>query len=542
MPTVGEFLIDRLSRAGVKHTFGVPGDYVLGLYDKISRSGSIEMVGTTNEAAAGFAADAYARANGLGCVVVTYCVGGFSLLNSIGGAFAEKSPVVVVSGSPGLKERQEGMLLHHMVKEFECQHKVFSNVTAANTVLRDPNTAAYEIDRVLEAARTHKRPVYIEVPRDMVDRPVKYDLDLGSPPGRVSDEAALTEVLAEIEEYVNGSRFPVILAGVEVARFGLGEKLRKFAERTNIPVATTMLGKSVFSERHPLSLGVYAGRLSRPEVQKQVDESDCLVMLGVMQTDVNLGFLPLKVGGRKVILVTSESVRVRHAEYNNVTFMDVADGLLGGGVESRSGAVYNTRRVPSGFSPRPAARITVSRFFEKLEATLTPNMAILADTGDSLFGATDLNVHDSNLFFGPAFYTSMGFSVPGCVGLAAARPGVRPIVLVGDGAFQMTGMEISTLVRRKSNAVVFVLNNGGYGTERMLKDGAYNDIADWQYHLLPQVIGGGKGFLVETEEQLEEAVAAALANNSLSVVNVKVEKTDYSPALDRFAKRLKTRL
>jgi indolepyruvate decarboxylase len=544
MPTVGEFLIDRLSRAGVRHAFGVPGDYVLNLYSQIERSPAIEMIGTTSEAGAGFAADAYARANGIGCVVVTYCVGGFSILNPIGGARAEKSPVVVISGSPGMRERNDDMLLHHTVGEFSSQAEVFKRVTVAQAILSDPNTAAFEIDRVLDACLREKGPVYIEVPRDIVDRPVKYDLDLGSPPQPTSDEGALAEVLGAVEGYLNSSRNPVILAGVEMARYGMGERLRQFAERVGLPVATTILGKSVFSERHPLSLGVYAGRLSRTEVRKTVDESDCVLMLGVMQTDVNLGFLPLKVGNhQRLVLATSEGVQVKHAHYDRVLFGDFVEALFSSAnLRTRSAGVWNTRTIPTGFCAKPDTRVSVSRLFEKIDSVLTSKMAILADTGDSLFGASDLNVHDANLFFGSAFYTSMGFAVPGCLGVTAANPEVRPLVIVGDGAFQMTGMEVSTLVRRRSNAIVLVLNNQGYATERLLMDGPFNDIQEWGFHHIPQVIGGGKGYLVETEEQLDAALSAALADKGVSILNVRVDKKNYSPALDRFASRLKGRM
>jgi indolepyruvate decarboxylase len=541
MPSVGDFLIERLSQAGVKHAFGVPGDYVLNFYDQVSRSKLIEMVNTTNEANAGFAADGYARANGVGCAVITYCVGGFSILNSIGGAYAEKSPVVVISGSPGLKERQERMLLHHMVREFECQHQVFSNVTVASTVLRNPATAAYEIDRVLEACLSLKGPVYIEIPRDVVGKPVAYDLEVGTPGRATSDPEAMEESLAEVIRYINGSSNPVIVAGVEMARYGMAEQLRRFAEQTGIPVATTLLGKSVFDERHPLALGVYGGRMSREAVASRVDNSDCLIMLGVMQTDVNLGFLPLKIGQRKVVLATSEGVQVRNAQFPNVLFRDFVDALFASQVSARPGGAA-VKTQPPRFVPKPDARLTVPRFFAKMESVLDTGMAIIADTGDSMFGAADLTVPDNNSFFAPAFYTSMGFAVPACLGVMAAKPGVRPLVFVGDGAFQMTGMEISTLVRRGLNPIIFVLNNQGYLTERMLLDGPYNDLQEWAYDRLPEVIGGGVGYLVKTEGELEKAVAESLADHRLSIIHMRFDKTDHSDALSRFASKLKKRL
>lgn len=539
MPSVGEFLIDRLHRAGIKHTFGVPGDYVLNFYKKLSES-PIEVIGTTSEAAAGFAADAYARINGIGCVCVTYCVGGFSLLNAIGGAFAEKSPVVVISGSPGLKERQEKMLLHHMVREFECQHHVFENVTCANTVLRDPSTAAYEIDRVLEACKEHKRPVYIEIPRDIVDKPIAYALEQGIPPNAKTDEDVLDDLMSKVEDYVNSSKKPIILAGVEIARFGFANALRVFAEKTNIPVATTILGKGIFDETHPLALGVYAGAMSQEHVNRTVEESDCLIMLGVMQTDVNMGFLPLKVGTKRVVLASSEETRIKNSYYKDIVFSDFMKALFEAGIYQRSG-VTTSQIAPSDFVAQKKA-ITVGRFFEKINSVLTTNTAIIADIGESLFGSVDLIMRGACSFFSPAFYTSMGFALPGCLGYMTAQPKGRPFVFVGDGAFQMTGMEISTLVRRKLKPVIFVLNNAGYATERMLLDGPWNDVQDWNYHLLPQIVNGGKGYVVTTEEELNETLKEVLSENHLSIINVKFDKNDRSPAMLRFAQKFKKRL
>src|SRR5512135_2543909 len=166
-PSIGDYLIQRLYAYGVRHVFGIPGDYVLAFYDQLSRS-KLRLVNTCDEQGAGFAADAYARVRGLAAVCVTYCVGGLKLANTTAEAFAEKSPVVVISGAPGMKEREKKPLLHHKVREFDTQKRVFEQLTVASTVLSDPQTAFQEIDRVLGAAERYQRPVYIELPRDMV--------------------------------------------------------------------------------------------------------------------------------------------------------------------------------------------------------------------------------------------------------------------------------------------------------------------------------------------------------------------------------------
>ena len=210
----------------------------------------------TREDSAGFAADAYARVNGIGCVAVTYCVGGLSLCNSIAGAYAEKSPVVVLGGSPGMNERDRNPLLHHKVKGFETQFEVMEKLTVASTVLSDPVTAFSEIDRVLLAAQRYKRPVYIEIPRDMVDvrQVMPHRQHPSIPP---SDPDALREALDETCRLLEASKRPMILADVEIHRFELQDELLALAEEASLPIATTILGKSVVSEAHPLFVGVY---------------------------------------------------------------------------------------------------------------------------------------------------------------------------------------------------------------------------------------------------------------------------------------------
>src|SRR4051812_20397368 len=251
-PSIGQYLIDRLYEHGVRHVFGIPGDYVLAFYDQLQRS-KLQIVNTCDEQGAGFAADAYARVKGLGAVCITYCVGGLKVANTTAEAFAEKSPVVVISGAPGVKEREKNPLLHHKVREFDTQKKVFEQLTIASTVLGDPQTAFQEIDRVLHEALRYKRPVYIELPRDMVSVPgIQYHQP--NEPREVSDPATLKEALREAAEMINSARHPVILADVEVHRFSLQEQLVTLAQKTNIPVAATLLGKSVIGEQHPLYL------------------------------------------------------------------------------------------------------------------------------------------------------------------------------------------------------------------------------------------------------------------------------------------------
>jgi indolepyruvate decarboxylase len=538
--TVGRYLIDRLGALGVEHVFGIPGDYILTLYKLIEES-PITLVGVTREDNAGFAADAYARIHGLGCICVTYCVGGLSTCNSIAGAYAEKSPVIVLAGSPGMSERAHNPLLHHKVKGFETQFEVFQKITGASAVLDRPETAFSEIDRVLEAAVRYKRPVYLELPRDQVQAPqvAPHRPPEGLPP---SDPDALREAIDEAAALLSAARRPVILADVEIHRFGLQEELLRLAESTGMPIATTILGKSVISEAHPLFVGVYEGAMGRAEVTELVESADCLLMLGCFLTDINLGIWTAKLDPSKCIDATSEDLRIKRHHYCGVRLDDFIQGLIDRKLKVARTPVPKRSRPFAGIeTAAPGDRMTSALLFGRLNQMLCEytDMTVIADIGDSLFGAADLEMHRHTEFLSPAYYTSMGFGVPAAVGASMANPQARILVIVGDGAFQMTGMEISTIARHGLNPIVVVLNNHGYTTERFLLDGSFNDLQDWAYHKVPAVVGAGLGLEVRTVGELESALRAAQENvTSFSLINVHLDPYDRSPALERLAQRL----
>src|SRR3954447_26356635 len=538
VPTVGQYLIDRLHALGVEHVFGIPGDYVLTLY-KMLEASPMKLVGVTREDNGGFAADAYARVHGIGCVCVTYCAGGLSLCNSIAGAYAEKSPVIVLSGSPGLSERARNPLLHHKVKGFETQLEVFEKITVAAAVLDDPLTAFSEIDRVLGAAIRYKRPVYLEIPRDQVQarQLSPHRTPAGLPP---SDPDALREALEEAAAMINTARRAMILADVEIHRFGLQDDLLALAEETGMPIATTILGKSVISEGHPLFVGVYEGAMGREEVTRCVEEADCLLMLGCFLTDINLGIFTAKLDPSRCIDATSEDLRIRHHHYSEVRLDDFIRGLRQRALRPARTPIP-PRRDP--FSPTwtalPDAPVTSSRLFARLNTMIDEKMTVIADIGDSLFGAADLSMSRRTEFLGPAYYTSMGFAVPAALGAGMASPESRVLVIVGDGAFQMTGMELSSIARYGFNPIVVVLNNHGYTTERFLLEGPFNDIHEWAFHKIPDVLGAGRGWEVRTEGELDGALKAAEANTAcFSLLNVHLDPYDRSPALERLASKL----
>ena len=542
--SIGAYLIRRLIDFGVRDVFGVPGDYVLTFYCRLEAS-PINTVGCTREDCAGFAADAYARLNGIGAVCVTYCVGGLSLCNSVAGAFAEKSPVVVISGAPGLRERFNDPLLHHRVRNFRTQFEVFRQLTTAAAVLSDADTAFREIDRVLSAVVRYRRPGYIELPRDMVDVVPEAPYPIGKVTPK-SDQGALVEAVAEATRRLSDAERPVIIAGVEVHRFGLQDRLLALAEGANIPITTTMLGKSVVSETHPLFAGIYEGAMGQEDVTRFVEESDCVLLLGAFMTDINLGIGTAHLDPVRCIDATSERLRISHHCFEDVLLADFLDGLIATGIEAPDRPLPAKLAAVSGkFQLEDDRPITIKRLMDRLNLALDEKMIVIADIGDALFASSELVIRQRTEYLSPAYYTSMGFAVPAALGAMVARPELRPVVLVGDGAFQMTGMELSNIVRRKLAPIIILLDNGGYGTERLLHAGDhdFNEIQPWCYHELPSIFGGGTGHAVHTEGQFDTALRAACEDHSaMSLIHVHLSRTDCSRTLQRLCAKLGPRV
>lgn len=539
--SIGQYLINRLQDYGLRDVFGIPGDYVLSFYSMLEKS-PINVVGCTREDCAGFAADAYARIHGMGAVCVTYCVGGLSVCNSLAGAFAEKSPVVLISGAPGLNERVNNPLLHHKVREFHTQLQVFEKLCIATAELNDPLLAFSEIDRVLDAADRFKRPVYIEIPRDMVHiiPPVTHSYRREV---QASEPQALAEAIREATERLQRAERPMIIAGIEIHRFGLQDQVLKLAEQANIPLAATLLGKSVVPEKHPLYIGLYEGAMGRAEVTEYVEDSDCVLLLGAFMTDINLGIYTAKLDVSKCIYVTSEQLQVSHHYYHHVPLEDFLAGLIAAKPKPTEREIPPTLRPRAGkpFEAKPEQPLQISRMIKAIDERLDEQTIVIADIGDALFAATELCIHQRTDFLSPAYYTSMGFSVPAAVGACVAKPDKRVLVLCGDGAFQMTGNELSTLVRHKFSPILIILDNHGYGTERFLHAGdwKYNEILPWNYYRLPELYGAGKGYLVNTEGEFLAALDSAWNDRTqCHVIHAKLVEGDASKTLLRLAERL----
>lgn len=541
--TVGEYLINQLYSLKVRHVFGIPGDYVLGFYDQLVKS-KIKVINTSDEQGAGFAADAYARINGLGAVCVTYCVGGLKLLNSTAQAYAEKSPVVIISGSPGIHERKKSSLLHHKIRDYDTQFNLFREVTIASTVLGDIDMIPSEIERVLSAAVRHSMPVYIELPRDMVYKVITSPKECIIPE-LTTNHKALKEATEESITMINSSIKPVIVAGVEIQRFGLQSILLKLLDKTGIPFVSTPLSKSVIRENHSLYLGVYEGAMGFNNVRDLVESSDCVIMFGTFMTDIDFGNSPTPVEQGKTINATSSNLSIRYHNYDDISLRDFLLSLLDSNLlenkknHIKSFASLKQEMVLPNYKKYSNQKITANLIFQILDNYLTAKHIIISDVGDSLFGGLDLLIKKGTEFLCPAYYLSMGFAIPAAIGAQFANGRLRPIVLVGDGAFQMTGVEISTIAKYKLNPIIILLNNDGYRTERTILDGKFNDLYPWKYHRITQLLNSGKSYFVKT---IGEFVTALEKSNkdiqNFSLIEVSLERFDSTDALQRITKSL----
>lgn len=536
MVRLADYLVERLQAHDVDTVFGVPGDFVLKLFRHLEQ-GPLTIVNTVDEQGAGFAADAYARLRGLGVACVTWGVGGLKIANTTAQAYAEESPVIVISGAPSRDEQGSHIPLHHSINGMDTQRRIFEHITVATAVLDDPETACREIDRVINAALVQKRPVYLEIPRDMTlaDCPRPTTRPAGRPH---SDEPTLLAAVDDALGMLRAASHPVVMVGMEIARYGLMNEALDLIDRTALPVAVMPLDKSALPETHPRFVGVYAGAMARPEVVDIVESADCVLMLGSMLSDMNMGGGSGHIAPERTILIQRDAVRIGYRTYERVRLEDFLIELLRRELPSFTHLAVPPRPELPPWTAEPDTPISVARLFARLAGFLTEDMVVIADPGDAMFGSLDLPVKRDHAYIANAYYASLGFAVPASIGVQVADRSRRPVVLVGDGAFQMTGMELATSLRYGLTPVVILLNNEGYTTERLMIDGAFNDVLPWNYTALVDLFGAGSSFLVGTEEELDRALVDAAASDTLCIIEVRLARLDASAALLRLTEKL----
>ena len=535
--TVAEYLLTRLKEIGVDHLFGVPGDFVLGFLNQVLKS-DLQYVGTCNELNAAYAADGYARIRGIGAFSSTYGVGELSAVNGVAGAFAERVPVVVITGSPATSNFRTRPLLHHTLGDYQIPLRIYEKITAASTQLVSADTAPAEIDRVLSACLSHQQPVYISLPSDVVmmtcQRPNAFLFPTPAP----SDQEALGEAITEALGMLDTAQKPVVVAGVELIRFKLQQAFAGLLDKTGFPYVTMMLGKAVLSEHHPQFIGLFEGDRSRDYVRNRVESADCVLQLGALMTDLNTGGFTTNLDDSKTICANIHSVKIKHHYYKNVHLHDFIFGLTEKlshrepeTLEIQCATQGCVHRRTEPYRPHATNPLTIKRFFDRMSHFLKNDSIVIAETGVSLFSAAEMLMPEGTTFIGQAFYGSIGYTVGATLGAAMAAQDRQAVLFVGDGSFQVTCQDLSTMIRNHLKPVIFLMNNDGYTIERVISDRPYNDIQPWHYHRLVDVFGGGLGLDVRTEGELEEALSKAVNADGLVFIEIHTGRLDCPESL-----------
>ncbi|MCS6844113.1 MAG: indolepyruvate/phenylpyruvate decarboxylase [Caldilineales bacterium] len=531
---VAEALLHALRDHGAAEIFGIPGDFALPFFKVVEESGILPLYTLSHEPGVGFAADAAARWRSAPSVAaVTYGAGALNMVNAVACAYAERVPLVVVSGAPGAAEAGRRLLLHHQVKSLDSQMRIYSEVTCDQARLDDPATAPAEIARVLHSCVSRSLPVYLEIPRSVVFEPCPAVAP--RPPDPVDPEAVAAcaeEVLARL----SAARWPVLMVGAEVRRFGLEEKVDRLAQHLGIPVVTSFMGRGLLAHSTAPVLGTYLGVAGDPEITDLVERSDGLLLLGVILSDTNFGISSRRLDLRRAIHAEHGAVTLGFHVYPHIPLRALVDALLAR-TAPRATAPAPPREYPR-YLPRddqPIQPLDVARavndFFDA-----HGRLPLASDMGDCLFTALDM---DNTELVAPGYYATMGYGVPAGLGLQAAS-GRRPMVLVGDGAFQMTGWELGNCRRYGWDPIVLLFNNRSWEMLRAFQpESAFNDLEDWHFARLAQDLGG-VGVRVSTRAELAQSLEmAAETTGRFVLIEVMLARGAMSPTLARYVAGLK---
>ena len=525
--TVGDYLLDRLAELGVSEIFGVPGDYNLAFLDHIVAHEAIRWVGCANELNAGYAADGYGRLRGLSALVTTFGVGELSAANAIAGGYAEHVPVVHIVGGPSKDAQGTRRALHHSLGDGDFEHffRISREITCAQANLM-PATACREIDRVLSEVREQKRPGYILLSTDVARFPTEPP---GAPLPRYTggtSPRALSMFINAATELIADNQLTV-LADLLVHRLQAVAELEALLAADVVPYATLMWGKSLLDESSPNYLGIYAGSASAPQVRAAVEEAPVLVTAGVVFTDMVSGFFSQRIDPVRTIDI---------GQYQSTVAGDVFAPLEMGAALDALAEILTRRQITSPPVPAPRAEthpvgtetperdrpLTQQMLWDRLCEALTTGNVVLADQGTCFYGMADHRLPQGVTFIGQPLWGSIGYTLPAAVGAGVAHRERRTVLLIGDGAAQLTIQELGTFSREGLSPVIVVVNNDGYTVERAIHgpQAPYNDIVSWRWADLPNALGVADhlAFRAETYGELDDALTAAAQNQDRMVL------------------------
>ncbi len=526
--TVGDYLLDRLAELGVSEIFGVPGDYNLEFLDHIVAHRTIRWIGSSNELNAGYAADGYGRLRGMAAVVTTFGVGELSAANAIAGSYAEQVPVVHIVGGPSKDAQGTRRALHHSLGDGDFEHffRVSREITCAQANLM-PATARREIDRVLSEVREQKRPGYILLSTDVARFPTEPpEGPLPRYTGGTSPRAL--SLFVEAATGLIADNWVTVLADLLVHRLQVVKELEALLAADVVPYATLMWGKSLLDESSPNYLGIYAGAASAPAVRTAIEEAPVLVTAGVVFTDMVSGFFSQRIDPARTIDVGQYQSSVAGEVFAplemGAALEALAQILVRRGITSSPVAASPLDESPRAAAETPARDqpVTQQLLWDRLCAALTPGNVVLADQGTSFYGMADHRLPQGVTFIGQPLWGSIGYTLPAALGAGVAHRDRRTVLLIGDGAAQLTIQELGNFSREGLSPVIVVVNNDGYTVERAIHGATapYNDIVGWKWTEVPGALGVANhmAFRVQTYEELDEALTAAAEHQDRMVL------------------------
>ncbi|PPJ56832.1 hypothetical protein CBER1_10160 [Cercospora berteroae] len=508
--TLAEYIFARLKQLGIETVHGVPGDYNLELLDYVEPSG-LHWTGSCNELNGGYAADGYARIKGVGALITTFGVGELSAINAIAGAYAELAPVVHIVGTPTRAQHESRSLIHHTLNDGEYGRfaDMYKHVTVAQADLSDPRTATSLFDATLAQCLLQHRPVYIQIPLDMVHAVVS-SAPLATPMEAPRAIFSGSEVPAVdlIKDRISTAVKPVILVDGESLAYGILEELHQLIETTGWPTWTSNFGKGCVDETLPNTRGVWKGNWSTKEDQDYVRSADLVLCFGPHFSGTNSYFYTGIPPSKTTIYFKSSSVTVEDKIFRDLPVKQFLSLLLKQ-VDTTNLPSRSTNPAPQE-SKTPAklgddTRLDQHNLYTEMQPYLRTGDIILGETGTAGYGVRELRLPKAARLFKPTTWLSIGYMLPATQGAALAQRELdsagkwqrhddrlpRTTLLIGDGSFQMTAQELSTIIKEKLNVTIILLNNDGYTIERCIhgKDQGYNDVARWRYLNAPAFFG-----------------------------------------------------
>lgn len=487
---VSDYIIQELSKLGIKNIFGVPGDYNFNLIDSVERNLKVQWTGSTNELNAGYAADGYARLNSFGAVITTYGVGELSAINAIAGSFAESIPVVMLVGIPSTKHIENKSIIHHNFAPPDyCNFaEMYSKVTAKAVYLTKDSKIKEEIDECINIIIKTRKPVYIAVPKDICS----WEIENKPPEHNIlSDETSLIEASSQITDLIKNASNPVIITDSLIKRFTSEYETERFINKSNIPFCSFLMGKGIIDESHKNYLGTFLGKTLSAELLDILNSSDCVISVGTIYCDFNTFNAPLNFKPDDMINIQGNYVTVQNKKYENVYMKDLLKHLSENIEKQKSKKIPQIKGYPKT-QINKIENLNSKYLYPRIQEFLKPNDIFICDTGIALFGTAPMKFPDKLKFENQFFWASIGWGTPAALGTNLAKIYRRTILLTGEGAHQLTVQEISNIISHNLHPVIIVINNSGYTIERMLSKNPndnYNNINSWDYTKLPAIFG-----------------------------------------------------